>query len=539
MKIAEIIKQPEGRRLEFKEALPTAADLAKTIIAFANDAGGELFIGIRNEPREVVGIPEDELIKMEEQISNIIHNQCQPVIVPDISFHGDDDARYIRVQVFRGSNFPYYLKAKGKLEGTYIRVGSSSRQADAEIIAELERQKRNISYDSELVHDKAVSDFNVEPFRTFFKEKTGEELDEITIRKLELVKEYHGIWLPSHAYILFSENPGRKELFPYAKIECARFKGNTSDVFIDQKTIEDNISFQAEAAYDFILRHINKGATVKGIYTESRWEFPVVAIRETIRNAVVHRDYSLSGKDIKVAVYDDMIEITSPGKLMPSIDFNDMEARQSDIRNKIIAPVFKKLGVIDQWGNGLKLISDELKEYPEIEFKWFEKGLQFQVQFIRKDYRQPESQIELQPEQQESQPHLQPNLQHELQIKYDIESIGKEIGTKLGLSWDQVGTKSVPSRHQVGAKLALSWHPVEKLLSFIEAPMSMQDMMELLSWKNRTKFREKYINPLIENGIIQMTIPDKPKSSKQQYYLSQKGIAFLAVLKDRNSISFT
>lgn len=67
-----------------------------------------------------------------------------------------------------------------------------------------------------------------------------------------------------------------------------------------------------------------------------------------------------------------MVEITSPGKLMPSIDFNELEAHQSDIRNKVIAPVFKKLGVIDQWGNGLKLIADELKKYPEIEFKWFE-----------------------------------------------------------------------------------------------------------------------------------------------------------------------
>lgn len=106
------------------------------------------------------------------------------------------------------------------------------------------------------------------------------------------------------------------------------------------------------------MRHINKGASVKGVYTESRWEYPVIAIRETIRNAVVHRDYSLTGKDIKVAIYDDMVEITSPGKLMPSIDFNEMEARQSDIRNKTIAPIFKKIGVIDQWGNGLKLIFD-------------------------------------------------------------------------------------------------------------------------------------------------------------------------------------
>jgi predicted HTH transcriptional regulator len=511
MKIQEIIQQPEGRRLEFKETLPTSADLAKTIVAFANDAGGGLFIGIRNEPREVVGIPEDDLMKTEEQISTLIHDQCYPVIVPDISFHGDDGPRFIRVKIFRGSNFPYYLKSKGKLDGTYIRVGSSNRQADAEIIAELERQKRNISFDSELVHDKPATDFNLEPFKAFFKEKTGEELDETALKKLELLKEYKGNWLPTNAYVLFSENPARKELFPYAKIECARFKGITSGEFIDQKTIEENISFQAEGAYDFILRHVNKGATVKGVYTESRWEYPVVAIREVLRNAVVHRDYSLTGKDIKVAVYDDMVEITSPGKLMPSIDFNEMEARQSDIRNKIVAPVFKKIGVIDQWGNGLKLIADELKEYPEIAFKWFEKGLQFQVQFIKKDYQPSASQ------------------------EFEIESIGHEIGTKLGLSWEQVGTKSGLSREQVSTKSALSWHMVEKLLSFAETPRSMQDMMELMDWKNRTKFRDKYIKPLIETGIINMTIPGKSQSSKQQYYLSEKGLLLLAVLKNRNS----
>jgi predicted HTH transcriptional regulator len=67
-----------------------------------------------------------------------------------------------------------------------------------------------------------------------------------------------------------------------------------------------------------------------------------------------------------------MIEITSPGLLLPSIDYAEMENRQSDARNKVIAPVFKHLGIIDQWGNGLKLIADELKEYPQINFRWKE-----------------------------------------------------------------------------------------------------------------------------------------------------------------------
>jgi ATP-dependent DNA helicase RecG len=515
MKISEIIQQTEGRRLEFKETLPTVSDLAKTIIAFANDAGGELFIGIRNEPRELVGVPEDELMKMEEQISNLIHDQCYPVIVPDISFQGENNLHFIRVQVFRGSNFPYYLKPKGKLEGTYIRVGSSNRRADVDIIAELERQKRNVSFDSELVHNLSSTDLNMIPFNGFFKEKTGEVLDESTLRKLELIKEYRGNWLPSNAYVLFSENPGKKQLFPYAKIECARFKGSTSGTFIDQKTIDGNISGQAEAAYDFILRHINKGAIVKGVYTETRWEFPVVAIREVIRNAVVHRDYSLTGKDIKIAVYDDMVEITSPGKLMPSIDFSDMEARQSDIRNKIIAPVFKKLGIIDQWGNGLKLISDELKNYPSIDFKWFERGVQFQVQFIKKDINPG------------------PEIVNELPAYYDITAIENEVGIKLGLSWDQVGIKSGSSRDQVGTNPSAAWQPVRTILSFIETPRSLKEMMGLMQWKSRNKFKNKYIDPLLETGIIKMTIPDRPNSSKQKYYLSQKGRSFLEALKGK------
>ena len=119
-------------------------------------------------------------------------------------------------------------------------------------------------------------------------------------------------------------------------------------------------------------------------------------------------------------------------------------------------------------------------------------------------------------------------MQHELKPRlekdYDIEAMGKEIGTKLGLSWDQVGTKP-----------ALSWHQVEKLMSALEFPLAIKELMELLGWKDRTKFRGKYINPLIDIGVISMTIPDKPKSPNQQYYLLQKGSVLLSALKNRDS----
>lgn len=101
---------------------------------------------------------------------------------------------------------------------------------------------------------------------------------------------------------------------------------------------------------------------------------------------MAHLDYSLTGRDVKVAIYDDMVEITSPGLLPPSIDYSAMRSRQPDARNKVIALVFKRLGIIDQWRNGLKLVAEEMKYYPKIELVWKDVGWSFQIQFVKKNY---------------------------------------------------------------------------------------------------------------------------------------------------------
>ncbi|MCD6426695.1 MAG: ATP-binding protein, partial [Caldisericaceae bacterium] len=110
MKIEEILKQPEGRKIEFKEVLPSRADLCKTAVAFANDAGGEIFIGIKDKPREVIGLPEEKLFEIEERISNIIHDNCYPVILPDISFVNYKGKHVLKVTIYKGNDPPYYLK---------------------------------------------------------------------------------------------------------------------------------------------------------------------------------------------------------------------------------------------------------------------------------------------------------------------------------------------------------------------------------------------------------------------------------------------
>nr|WP_262509963.1 RNA-binding domain-containing protein [Dysgonomonas alginatilytica] len=464
-----MLSQPEGRRLEFKEQLPKTSDLAKTIVAFSNDAGGELFIGIKDNPHEVVGLSEDDLTSIEEQISNIIYTKCYPTIIPDITFLSEGDKHLIRVTIYRGNTPPYYVKDLGKLHGTFIRVGSTNRQADENIIGELERRKRNLSFDSEIVLDKPLSALKYDSFKQIYKDKTNEDLDLQALKKLELIKDVEGVLYPTQALILFSDDNLRNSLFHFAKIECARFKGTKSETFIDQKTINTDISMQAEEAYNFVLRHINKGATVEGVYTISRWEYPLKAIREAIRNAVVHRDYSLTGKDIKVAIYDDMIEITSPGLLPPSIDYSAMESRQSDAKNKIIAPVFKRLGIIDQWGNGLKMIADELKEYPDIEFKWRETGLSFQVQFIKKEFIK----------------------QQELQNK----SLYAEI-----------------------------------LLILTNKTLSRKELSVELGQKQVSGQLNKIITKLIDDKLIEHTIPNNINHPSQKFQITKRGNTFLKII---------
>ena len=264
-------------------------------------------------------------------------------------------------------------------------------------------------------------------------------------------------------------------MFHYAKVECARFKGTGSEEFIDQKSVMTNIAIQAEEAYNFVLRHINKGATVEGVYTVSHWEYPIKAVREAIRNAIVHRDYSLTGKDVKVAVYDDMIEITSHGLLPSSIDYSAMESRQSDARNKVIAPIFKRLGIIDQWGNGLKLIFDELKSYPQIGFQWKEVGLSFQVQFVKLDY-----------------------------------VAKQELGQELG--------------EQTVYSLILEKLTVE--------PMSRQDLVVAFNLKKVSGYLNRTLTKLLAQKLIEHTIPDTPNHPAQKFQLTERGKMFLELLLD-------
>jgi len=108
---------------------------------------------------------------------------------------------------------------------------------------------------------------------------------------------------------------------------------------------------------NFAKTHINKSGEITELQRIDKYELPLVAIKETLANAIVHRDYSISGVDIKFAIFDDRIEITSLGFLPKTLDIKDIKMGRSGIRNRLIVKVFKEIRLIEEWGTGIKRIN--------------------------------------------------------------------------------------------------------------------------------------------------------------------------------------
>lgn len=374
----------ESKNIEYKITLPDKSEkYMKTIVAFANTQGGKLIVGIDDKTHEIVGVANEILFQLMDGIANAISDSCMPQIIPDIEPQTIDGKTVIIVSVEAGKNRPYYLKSKGKENGTYIRVAGTSRQAFPEKIRELEMEGARISWDeltcvgypvSKEATEKLCS--NIENFRG----KAG--MTERSVKKEQLInwkilKQSEGQLLATNAYALLTS-----DYFPFSKTQCAVFKGTDRAVFLDKREFTGPIYTQIEEAVDFVLRNIRLGATIDGLVRKEKYELPPEAIREMIINAHCHRNL-LDESCIQVAVYDDRLEVTSPGGLYNGLTYEEVMNGHSKIRNKAIANIFSQMGLVEAWGSGIKRIFNAAKEYdlPEPKFQEFDN--MFRVELFR------------------------------------------------------------------------------------------------------------------------------------------------------------
>ena len=370
----------EGKNIEFKREIPSNhGKFLKDIIAFANSSGGKCIIGIEDETGNVYGIGDNSPFKMSDAISNMISDACIPMIENDIYPQTIDGKTVLVVDVIPGKQRPYYLSKKGKEKSAYIRFNGTSRPADAIMLKELELQGSNRSYDSiqEIGADydenktlelcEKMKEVSLTNCNTMEEKSTVKDM---TIGKLEdmgLLCRNGKKLVPTHAFMLMTDNKVK-----YAKIQCALFKGMTRDLFIDKKEFGGTIYKQLEEAYQFVLRHINIGAEIKGLYRKDIYEMPVSSIREMIANAIIHRSY-LNESKIQISMFDDRLEVVSPGGLYGGIDFEMMKSGRTSCRNSAIAEAFQYMNIVEAWGTGVPRILKSCAEYglPEPVFEEF------------------------------------------------------------------------------------------------------------------------------------------------------------------------
>jgi len=370
----DLLCRNEGKTLEFKRDLSSPQNVLRTLVAFANTAGGTVLIGVEDATRAVLGIRDPR--REEERLCNLVNDGIAPRLLPEIDVVSWRGSHLLRAEVYPSPSRPHSIIKEGVERGVYVRVGSTNRRADAALLAELRRSVLQQSFDEQplLELNSEAIDFRAasELFLPYRKLKRGDRqtLHWLVRSQRRLVPTVGGV-------LLFGKERGA--LFSDAWIQCGRFSGTSKSRIIDQHEIREHLPVVVEEAFGFVKKHAMQAMVVNGLRHEKRWSVPLGAIREAIINAVVHCDYSQQGAPIRVCIFDDRIEIENPGLLPVGLTMEDIRHGVSKLRNKVIGRTFKELGLIEEWGSGIGRMIDECSQMGLPQPVFEEPGIRFRV----------------------------------------------------------------------------------------------------------------------------------------------------------------
>ena len=361
MIIPERFREGEGTRLEFKRMLPSEdRKVLKTIVAFANGDGGTVIFGVDDATHEVLGVESDNMARLLDSVTDMICSACEPLIIPEISLRTIGDKTILQVDIAPGVHLPYYIKKEGPERGVYVRVGATTRAAEPEMLRELRLAGERCSYDevversSQPVTEAEVLQFEADVNARRDKQPLSLSFEQLAGRKL--LVEQNAQYYPTVAFRLLT----RGDLH-FSGIQCALFKGVHKVHFLDRMEIKGPVQNQIDEACRFLLRSLRMGAKIKGVYREDVYELPPEALRETVTNAVMHRNY-LSHAFIQISIYDDRVEVYSPGKLVAPQSVEKMMSGSSYLRNPLLADMFQQMRMAEHWGTGIQRVRDACLE---------------------------------------------------------------------------------------------------------------------------------------------------------------------------------
>ena len=336
----------EDQKTELKAEL--TKDIKKEIVAFANTNDGTIYIGI-DDIGNVIGLKNAN--KDLEALSGMIREGIKSdlTIYTKIYIERIENKDIIIVEVNEAPNKPYYLADKGlKTSGVYLRHGNASVQANEEVIKKMLIESNSNSFENNISN---IQDLHFNYLREIFK-RHNIEIDDNKFKTLNIVNlnnEYTNLGL------LLSDE------CPYS-IKCAIFNGNNKLEFKDRKEFTGSVLKQVNDTFEYLELYNKTKGKIIGLERIDTKDYPEYALRESLLNAIIHRDYNFTGS-ILISLFDDHFEITSLGGLVKGLSIEDLYNGVSESRNPNLANIFYRLKYVESFGTGIGRIIESYKEY--------------------------------------------------------------------------------------------------------------------------------------------------------------------------------
>ena len=443
--------------------------LYDSLSSFSNqDDGGVIIFGIdEKQDYKEVGVYDAQ------DIQKKINEQClqmEPVVRPQITVVAKEGKTFVSAEI-PGADIvdrPVFYRGRGRVKGSFIRVGDSDEPMTEYEVYSYEAYRKKYQDDIRTVDRALFKSLHQEVLEKYMQMlKMGKpRLAALSDQEIyELMSIKRGDALTLSAVLNFGLYP--QAYFPQLCIIATVIPGKEmgeigaqGERFLDNQRIEGNISEMLEGALQFVSRNM-RTKTIIDARTgkrEDRTDYPIPAIREAVLNALVHRDYSIhtEGMPIQIIMYEDRIEIKNPGGIYGRIRVDQLGKVQPDTRNPVIASELEVLKVTENRYSGIPTIRRTMREYrlPQPEF------LDERGSFIVRLYKYGKNEI-------------------------------------------IVENENIENR---------------ELLLFCQTPRTRKEICEYLGLSSVTYAIQKHVMPLVERGSLKMSMPDKPKSSKQLFY---------------------
>ena len=473
--LAALVAQGEGPMLEFKRSTGELKEGMKTLCAFLNGTGGTVLYGIRSDGTIEGQIVSDQTMRDLAQAADQFEPSAH-VSIRRIKATAGRQVIAVTVEDDRDARpFTWEGRAYERVESTTRRMPQARYQKSL-----LDRAHGTRRWENEPAEHFEVRDIDREEvFRIIDAARSvGRLIGPVGTRLadvLDRLKLRRNGRVLQAAVVLF----GKEFLpdYPQCVLRMARFRGTDKTEFLDQRDLRGPAFKLLEEAQLFCQRHFPlPGKIVPGRL--QRVDTPLIppdAMREILVNALIHRDYSIAGGAISLAIFDDRVEVWSAGTFPTGIT-PDMLTRQhlSVLRNPIIAGIFHRAGLIEQWGRGTNRVVEMCRKA----------GIRAPV----------------------------------------FHAIGPFAVVTFHVPVGETGQVTAQVTGQVTGQV------IEQVLGFCRTPRRASEVQKLLHLRHRETFADNYLRPMLDKGWLERTIPDKPRSRMQRYRTTEAG---LAVLKER------